>query len=102
MKCLTLYLHASSEGAVLDCLRAHPRVSGFTLVACQGHSNSDSVGQAETTMDHVVGFVPRIRIEVVLEDGQAQEVLASLKEHMGGRGSHGMWTITPVQEWGSI
>jgi len=102
MKCLTLFLHASAEGDVLDCLRAHPRVSGFTLVACQGHSTSGSGGQEETTMDHVVGFVPRIRIEVILEDDQVQEVLSGLKSCLGDQGSHGIWTISPVQDWGSL
>ena len=102
MKQLTLYMQASAEGDVLDCLRSNPDVTGFTLVPCQGHSSEHVGGKEEAAIDLVVGFVPRIRIEVILEDDRVESVLTGLKACLESSASQGMWTLTPVLEWGSL
>jgi nitrogen regulatory protein P-II 1 len=102
MKRLTLYLHAAAEDDALDCLRSQPQVSGFTLVACQGHSTQRSGGTEERAIDQVVGFVPRIRIEVILQDDQVEEVLTRLRTCLGSGTSQGIWTVSPLLDWGPI
>lgn len=102
MKQLTLYLHAAATNDALDCLRSNPHLEGFTLMHCQGHSTSLSTDHEEAAIDQVVGFVPRIRIEVLLENDQVGDVIKHLRQCLSGSTSHGMWTITPILDSGKL
>lgn len=102
MKCLTLFVHSSVEHAVVDCLRANERVTGFTLVPCQGHSIATEGDVSLAVQDRVVGYVPRVRIETILEDDILLEVLGKLRECSQGQGSLGFWQVTEVLESGRL
>lgn len=101
MKCLTLFVHDSSREDVLDCLRAAPEVSGFTLTECQGHSTETGEDPFQGARDRVVGFVPRVRIEIVLSEEAARGVLERVRGCLasGGR-SLGVYTLTDLREFG--
>ncbi len=96
MKCLTLYVHSTMEHNIVDCLRANDRVSGFTLVPCQGHSSSTEGDLSLAVQDRVVGYVPRVRIETIVEDDALDGVLQRHKECTTSSGSLGFWHVTDV------
>ena len=102
MKCLTLFLHAAVESEVVDCLRGNDDVPGFTLTTCQGHSRSTEHDPFLATRDRVVGYVPRIRVEIVLEDSHVEPTLAGLKSCLSSRGAVGLWTVTEVTSSGRL
>ncbi len=102
MKCLTLFVHAAVEDDVLNALRALPEVSGFTVSPCQGHSTSTELDPFLATRDRVAGFVPRVRIEVVLEDEVVEVVLERLRRSMPNLGSSGAWLVTNVEASGRL
>ena len=102
MKCLTLYLHAQATEDALDCLRANPNVSGFTLVRCEGHSLDSSSDWSQAVVDRVVGFVPRVRVEVILESQHVEELLASLQQSLAAAQSHGVWSLVDLEGFGRL
>ncbi|MEZ5974881.1 MAG: DUF3240 family protein [Planctomycetota bacterium] len=102
MKCLTLYLHAAAAEDAMNCLRSRPEVSGFTVMRCEGHSTRSEANVELATRDRVVGFVPRVRIEVVLEAAAVTAVLANLEMCLQGAFSQGIWTLTPLDGFGRI
>lgn len=102
MKCLTLYLHSSVEREVLDRLRDLRQVSGFTLTECQGHSTSTADDPFVGTRDRVAGFVPRIRIELVLADEDVEPVLGEIRASLPGERSMGAWTVSDLSEFGRL
>lgn len=101
MICLTLYLHPAEEYVVLDALRASREVTGFTLTRCEGHGSGDSVDVSGAPADQVVGFVPRMRIEVILETEALDRVLARIQSGLGPT-SRGHFAVTPVLRSGPL
>ena len=102
MKCLTLFVHASLEHELVDRLRGDERVSGFTLTPCQGHSTSTEDDPFLATRDRVIGHVPRLRIEIVLEDEIVTSVLEGLRECGPPGASLGAWHVTDVLDFGRL
>lgn len=100
MKVLTLYAPVSNEGTLLDLLRVQPEVSGFTLTRAEGHSASAHGAQMEAAVDRVVGHVPRLRIELFLEDEGVASVLQCLRQGAGAGLSSISWTVTAIEEQG--
>ena len=68
MKCLTLIIHRSAKQDLLDHLLQASEISGFTIVGAEGHSERTGANPFDTTRDQVLGYVPRFRIDVLLED----------------------------------
>ena len=102
MKCLTLFVDGRVLEDLLDRLRSDPDVTGFTVGPCEGHSLKGTKHSGETLRDRVVGYVPRMRIELVLQDDIAPAVLARLRAGVGEGESLGTYTLVDVEQWGSI
>jgi hypothetical protein len=102
MKCLTLFLHASVRDTFTDCLRATPEVSGFTLSECNGHSGATELEPFAATRDLVVGYIPRIRVDVVLEEQHVDAVLGRLGDCCSKPGAAGFWMVTDVIRSGRL
>ena len=94
MKCLTLFLHAAHENGVVDCLRDAPEVPGFSLSDCRGHSAHTEDDRLSAALDRVEGYVPRVRVEVMLEDEHVEPVLERL-----ARCTHALGTSREVGAW---
>lgn len=99
--CLTLFLHPAEEYAVIDALRTSPDVSGFTLTRCEGHSAAVSTEGNSSAIDQVVGFVPRMRLEVVLAANAVDRVIERIRAGLGPD-SGGHFVVTPVLQGGSL
>ncbi len=101
MICLTLYLHPAEEYVVLDALRSFQEISGFTLTRCEGHGSEEFLDGGTPAADLVVGFVPRLRIEVVMEAGALDRLLEQIQAGLGP-GSRGHFAVTPVLRSGPL
>lgn len=95
---LTLAAPRHLEEDLVDQLLAHPDwAAGFTLMRAEGHSH---LAQPLTTLERVRGRADRISLQIVLEPGQAQALLAHLKQHLPKR-DVAYW-LTPVLEFGRL
>ena len=103
MKCLTLFVHQAVRDAAVDALREDPDVPGFTLTEAQGHSSKTPEDDPFlATRDLVVGYVPRVRIDVVLPDEAVDVVLERVRGALGRGGTAGAWLVTDAEGFGRL
>jgi len=102
MMTLILDIHANLQQDVADCLRAHPAVENFTLGHVEGHGAQAITSSAISARDKVVGYAPRVRVEILLQDEEVQQTLALLRQQIIGISEHGVYWITPVLQHGQL
>ncbi|MBN2804032.1 MAG: DUF3240 family protein [Deltaproteobacteria bacterium] len=101
MKCLSLVVNKSKQDEILSILRATPQVTAYTIFHGEGHYRG-SVSIFESADDEVMGYVPRIRIDLLLADNLVDEVLNKLKECRKSATSFGIYWITPIDKVGEL
>jgi nitrogen regulatory protein P-II 1 len=74
-------------------------VSGMTLSEVQGHGRQGGHTEIYRGAEYQVDFVPKVRIEVVVDDGIADEVIDAIvaAANTGKIGDGKVWSI-PVDE----
>lgn len=102
MKQLTLIVHADSEQALADTLRALPQAPGFTFTRVEGHGAQDERDAFLSARDRVVGYAPHVRVDILLEDTDVDAVLRSLRQRQSGVVGQGMYWVTPVDKHGRL
>lgn len=101
MKNLTLVIHAGAQQALADSLRALEQVQGFTLTPVEGHSGYSGADPFLSARDKVVGYVPRVRVDVLLADADVSLVLAALLSQQSFQGQ-GIYWVSPVEQQGRL
>lgn len=101
MKNLTLIIHAGVQQMLADSLRALGQVRGFTFTHVEGHSDQSESDLFLSARDKVTGYVPRVRVDVLLEDEDVSPVLSELlsQDHFRGQG---IYWITSVERQGRL
>jgi len=102
MMTLVLDIHASLQQDVADCLRAHPAVENFTLAHVEGHGVQAITSSAVSARDKVVGYAPRVRVEILLQDDEVAHTLALLRQQVSGISEHGIYWVTPLIQHGKL
>ncbi len=98
MKNLVLIVNASVQQSVTDHLRALD-VEGFTVSRIEGHGSYTTEDPFLSSRDRVVGFVPRVRVDIVLPPERITPVLDSLREPSTGLAGHGVFWVSPVEQF---
>lgn len=101
MKNLTLVIHAGAQQALADSLRALEQVQGFTLTPVEGHSGYSGADPFLSARDKVVGYVPRVRVDVLLVDADVNLVLAALLSQQSFQGQ-GIYWVSAVEQQGRL
>lgn len=102
MKHLTLIIHTNAQQDLADQLRSLEQVSGFTFSHVEGHGVQVENDPLLSTRDKVVGYTPRIRVDILLEDGDVDLVLESLRKTSYGVKGQGLYWITAVEQSGHL
>lgn len=102
MQNLTLIVHADIEQALADALRALPAVPGFTCTRVEGHGPQAEGDPSLSARDRVVGYAPRVRVDIVLEDGAVEKVLDALRKSHSGVAGRGSYWVTNVERQGQL
>lgn len=100
MKNLTLIVHADIRQALADVLRAFKEVEGFTFTSVEGHGPQDERDPTLSARDRVVGYTPRVRVDIVLNDKDVDKVLNALREGKCGVAGHGIYWVAEVLRQG--
>ena len=74
MKLLTLVVHTDVQQDLARLLRSMDQVSGFTFTHAEGHGEEQETDKFLSAKDKVVGYAPRIRTELLLEDNDLNAV----------------------------
>lgn len=102
MKNLTLIVHADVQQALADTLRSLQQVSGFTFTPVEGHGAQDGRDATLSARDRVVGYTPHVRVDILLEDSDVDDVLQALRTANCGLSGLGVFWVTKVELQGSL
>lgn len=102
MKKLTLIVHADTQEALADALRATAQVTGFTFTPVEGHGPQEGRDAFLSAHDRVVGYVPHVRVDLLLEDHDVETVLAALQTSNCGVAGRGVYWVTRVERQGRL
>jgi nitrogen regulatory protein P-II 1 len=71
-------------------------VAGMTVTEVQGHGRQKGHTEVYRGAEYVVDFVPKVRIELVVDDGDAARVVDAIVEtaRTGQIGDGKVWTTT--------
>lgn len=101
MKNLTLVVPASIKEPLADALREYPEVTGFVFTPVEGHGTHTSHDEQLSERDRVAGYVPRVRVDLVLDAVAAELLLERLQAHAGLAGRCVYW-VTDVARFGRL
>lgn len=102
MKILTLIVHANVQQELADQLRVLKQVPGFTFSHVEGHGVQVESDPFLSVCDKVVGYTPRVRVDLLLEDADVNVVLEALRKADNAVASQGVYWIAPVGEGGRL
>ena len=102
MKILTLIVHTNVQQELSDRLRSMDKVSGFTFTHVEGHGDDIEKDGFLSARDEVVGYIPRIRTDLLLEDSDVDNVLDSISDKKSAIAGQGFYWVTPVEKGGHL
>ncbi len=102
MKNLVMIVHTNVQQELADRLRGIEQIEGFIFSSVEGHGVQVEHDPFLSTRDKVVGYVPRIRVDVLLDDTDVEAVLATLRDTENGVTGQGVYWITPIENSGRL
>ena len=102
MKILTLIVHTNVQQELSDLLRTVDQVSGFTFTHVEGHGNEIEKDGFLAAHDEAVGYVPRIRTDLLLEDADVDSVLAAISAADFEIKGQGFYWVTSAENGGHL
>ena len=102
MKFIAAYIQPFAEDKVTDALR-EKNIHGVTVVNCKGFGRRADDASADYLDREVeMGFAPKIKIEIVCGDDQAETIVRTIAEkgHTGryGDGKIFMWDVCQAMD----
>lgn len=101
MKILTLIVHTDVQQKLTDLLRSLDQVSGYTFTHVEGHGAEIEKDGFIAAHDEAIGYVPRIRTDLLLQDADVEAVLHKISTDDGIEGQGFHW-VTPVERGGRL
>ena len=102
MKILTMIVYADIKQVLADTLHGLQQVSGFTFTNVEGHGAKDGRDPTLSARDDVVGFVPHVRVDILLQSNDVTVVLEALRNSQCGLAGRGRYWITAVESQGQL
>ena len=97
MKNLVIIIHATTQRDVADLLRGLDQVPGFTFSHVEGHGPQVDSDPFLSDRDKVVGYVPRVRVDILLENSDVNSVLDALRSNLSNIGGSVVFWIANVE-----
>ncbi|MCW9023182.1 MAG: DUF3240 family protein [Gammaproteobacteria bacterium] len=102
MKNLVLIVHANVQDDLADLLRAMDKVPGFTFSHVEGHGAHVAQDPFLSAHDKVVGYTPRVRVDILLKDEDLNVVIQTLTTTENGLKGHGIYWVNSVEQDGRL
>ncbi len=102
MKHLTLIIHTNTQQDLADQLRGMEQVTGFTFSHAEGHGAQAENDPFLSARDRVVGYTPRVRVDILLQDSDVDTVLDALCNSTYGIKGQGIYWLTGVERNGQL
>ena len=101
MKCLSLIINKSSKTEIVELMRRLPEVDAYTIFHGEGHY-SGNIQPFESAHDEVLGYVPRIRIDVFLQEKDVDTVIKRIKSCSVCASKLGLYWTSTVENMGEL
>ena len=101
MKKLSMVVHSSLQQELADCLR-RLQLDTFMFSHIEEHSAQLEHDAFLSARDRVVGYVPQVRVDVILEDERARSLLEEIRRTTCSFKGKGIYWITNVDESGEL
>ena len=102
MKHLTLIIHTDRQQDITDQLRSMEYVQGYTFSHVEGHGIETESDPYLSARDEVVGYTPRIRVDILLDDDDVDTMLEILREPKNNFAGAGIYWVTSVEKEGHL
>ncbi|PCI34431.1 MAG: hypothetical protein COB54_01190 [Alphaproteobacteria bacterium] len=102
MKNLIIIIHKNGQETLSDLLRTLDFVPGFTFTKVEGHSSHSERDHLLSARDKVVGYVPRVRVDILLENQDADRVLDAIRTSLNGGLGGGVYWCVDVEKSGRL
>tara|TARA_R110001592_G_scaffold43353_2_gene140511 strand:+ start:922 stop:1230 length:309 start_codon:yes stop_codon:yes gene_type:complete len=102
MKTIIMIVHNNFQQDLADLLRSLTQIQGFTFSHVEGHGVQEANDSFLSARDKVVGYVPRIRVDILLDDRYVDTVLESVRAMSKGGNELGIFWVNDVQSSGRI
>jgi len=77
-------------------------ILGYTISHVEGHGEESESDEFLSARDKVVGFAPRIRSDILLQDQDVDKLLAVLKSKENNIIGQGVYWVTAVEQGGHL
>ena len=102
MKNMVLIIQASMQQDLADHMRTLTQVTGFTFSHVEGHGSQVEHDPLLSVRDKVVGYTPRVRVDILLEDADVANVLDGISQNLPGVKGHGVYWVYDVDRHGRL
>jgi len=102
MKHLTLIVHTDVQKTLTDLLHNLDRISGFTFQHVDGHGVEAENDAFLSAREKVVGYTPRVRVDILLDDTNVESVLDVIRSSTEGIADSGIYWVTAVEQNGRL
>lgn len=102
MKHLTLIVHTCVKQDLSDQLRSMEQISGFTFSSAEGHGVQVETDPYLSSRDKVVGYTPRVRVDILLEENDVDMVLEILRTSTSGIKGQAVFWVSDIEKNGHL
>lgn len=101
MKKLTMIIHTSLQQELADCLRSL-ELETFVFSHVEEHSAQLQHDAFLSVRDKVVGYVPQIRVDIILGNDRAKQILDDIRNLKCSFQGKGNYWISDLDEAGDL
>ena len=101
MKKLSIVVHTSLQQELADCLRSL-KLKSFMFSHIEEHSSQSKQDALLSARDKVVGYVPKVRMDVILDDERAKTLIDELRDSEVSFAGKGVYWVCDVGDMGEL
>ena len=101
MKKLSMLVHQSLQQALADFLR-NQQLDTFMFTHIEEHSSHVEKDSFLSARDKVVGYVPQVRLDVILSDENTKSLLENIRNSDCAFKGKGIYWVTNIDEFGEL
>jgi len=101
MKKLSIIVHTSQQQELADLLRSL-QLDSFMFSHIEEHSAQLEHDALLSARDRVVGYVPKVRVDMIIEDDRARAMLGEIRHSKISFNGMGLYWITDIDESGAL
>lgn len=101
MKKFSMIIHSSQQQALADILRGL-QLESFMFSHIEEHSSQDERDGFLSARDRVEGYVPKVRLDIILEDVRAATFIDEIRNSIFPCGGNNIYWITDLEKAGKL